>query len=245
MVGACHHHHPTLKKTTMPFPPDFPRNSGESKQTGSESSFRLAGVSAPPKIPRIQWNVPRSVPRPPNLTTPAAHSELHCEPRKEKLADVRCESVRSVTHFFFRDGGDSRSIDHDHLSPDFNLNTSHPKKPTPNRQPYKPSAEPPQDAEKRVPPSRPLTGVIATPSSTVSPLPPGESRTKKSPRAAARTPVPFGTPGLSDPPECQEPAIDLVHRQSRSSLVSNKKANGRPFVDQRGGNVAASLVSHC
>lgn len=108
LVGACHHHHRTLKKTTMPFPPDFPRNSGESKQTGSESSFRLAGVSAPPKIPRIQWNVPRSVPRPPNLTTPAAHSEPHCEPRKEKLADVRCESVRSVTHIFFRDGGDSR-----------------------------------------------------------------------------------------------------------------------------------------
>lgn len=77
------------------------------------------------------------------------------------------------------------------------------------------------------------------------PSSPGESRTKKSPRAAARTPVPFGTPGLSDPPECQDPAIDLVHRQSRSSLVSNKKANGRPFVDQRGGNVAASRVGHC
>lgn len=190
----------------MPFPLNFPRNSGESKQTGSESKLSLAGVSAPSKIPRIQSNVPRPVPRPPNLTTLAAHSEPHCEPRKEKFAR---RSSGTFTHLVSCDEGDSRSmIGHGHLETWHQTQRHHRSR----RQTASPTSQP-QSRRKmprsESPPSRPLTGVIATPSSNVFPLPPGESRTKKTPRAAARTPIPFGTPGLSDPRNAKTQLLTL------------------------------------
>lgn len=179
------------------------------------------------------------MPRPPNLTTLAAHSEPHCEPRKEKFAR---RSSGTFTHFVSCDEGDSRSmIGHGHLETWHQPQRHHRSR----RQTASPTSQP-QSRRKmprsESPPSRPLTGVIATPSSNGLPSPPWRIANQKKAPCRREDASPFWDAGAERPPECQDPAIDLVHRQSRSSLVCRARKQTVVLVDRLGGNVAASHV---
>lgn len=160
----------------MPFLPDFPRNSGESKQTGSESSFRLAGVSAPPKTqgPNRMF-LAQCQDTKFNHTRCALGTAL-----RTQKGEIRAAVVRHVHAFHFLRRR-RQQVDRPRSSLDL---TSTPKS---RRQPASPTSQP-QSRRKmprsELPPSRPLTGAIATPSSTVSPLgplPPANREPKKAP----------------------------------------------------------------